>query len=148
MLLENAPATALLELDKSAAKVHDIVSQIPTLEPGKNFVPDPSHEKSGMYRGRTETRTRTAKVQKPLVLAPATDKHAAQVQLISVDEPTGSIETQEWSGLITPSCKAAMLERAEKLQRAIKGALARANGVDVPVTGTVGDVMLKFVFGE
>jgi len=146
LLLKNVPTTALLELEKRANEIRDLVGAIPTLDPAKGFELDAARGK-GIYRAKDDVRFRTKKVQKALVLYDATDKHPAQVKEISVDEVTGEIVTQEWSGMITPAEKADMLDRAEQLARAIKSARSRANGVDVPeFTVVVGSVLLSYVF--
>lgn len=148
-LLTQVPATALLELEKRATEIHALVSGIPTLDPAKGFRLDPDRGK-GVYKARPDTKTRTKKVQRVLELAKATDKHPAQVTVVSEDVPSGTIEVLEWSGLITPAEKAEMIERAEELKRAIKQARARANETaqhagDDDVS--VGDILLGFVFG-
>ena len=145
VLLKDVPATSLLELEKRVSEVHTLVSQVPTLDPAKGFTPDPS-EGPGIFKAREETKTRTQKQPKPIVLYEATKEHAAQVQLLSLDVPTGTIHQQEWSGLITTAEKADMLERVEELRRAIKAARARANEVIVPKI-SIGDTLLSYVFG-
>lgn len=146
VLLKDVPATALLELTKRAAEVHALVAAIPTLDPAKGFSPDPARG-AGVYKAREETKTRTKKVQRPITLYEATKEHAAQVQLISEDIPIGTVQTQEWSGLLTPAAKSDMLERAEALKRALKQALARANEEPIDTSLKIGATVLGFVFG-
>ncbi len=149
VLLKNVPATALLELEKRATEVQELVSAIPTLDPAKGFAADPDQGKN-VYRARDVKKTRTRKDPKVITLAAATVEHAAQAQLISVDVPIGSVTEQEWSGLFTPAQKGDMLERAEELRRAIKQARQRANDVAVDVTTmqSVGMAVFSFVFGK
>lgn len=147
-LLKNLPATALLELEKRAEEVRELVAGIPTLDPTKGFVLDDARGKF-IYRAREDNKTRTKKVQQALVLYEATKEHPAQVKEISIDIPIGKIQTQEWSGLITPAEKADMLDRAEMVKRAIKQARSRANSVEVDVaTKKVGNTLLNYVFGS
>ena len=145
VLVKNAPATALLELEKRVNEVHALVSGIPTLDPAKNFSVDDQRER-GVWRAREEKRVRTVKEPRVLTLAPATDKHPAQVQAYNVDVPTGELITVEWSGLITPAQKASMLERVEVLRRAVKSARSRANATDAIVGVKVGQRLLDYVF--
>lgn len=145
VFLTNLPGTALLELEKRAAEIQAFVTAIPTLDPAKGFRPDPERG-AGIYRAREVVKTRTRKVQKALVLYPATPEHPAQTQLVTSDEPTGTLRELEWSGLITPAEKAEMLERAEHLRRAFKRARSRANEVEA-ATGAIGQQVLGFVFG-
>jgi len=129
-LLTEMPATALLELEKRLGEIQGVFSSIPTLDPAKGFRPD-EKEGEGISRAFDEEKTRTQKVQEPIVLYPATDKHPAQTQLVSLDKPIGKIVTQEWSGLVTPAQKAEYLDRIEVLRRAVKAARARANEAEV-----------------
>lgn len=146
ILLTQVPATALLELEKRAGEMHALIMAIPTLDPAKGFVLDGERGK-WIYRAREVHKTRTKKIQKPVVLYEATKEHPAQVQLVSEDVPVGTIHEQEWSGLITPAEKADMLNRAEELRRAFKTARARANEATAS-TAKVGDALLKYVFGS
>jgi hypothetical protein len=145
-LLKDVPATALLELEKRVTEIHTLVQHIPTLDPAKGFTPDPDQGK-GVYKAREVVKDRTKKIQRPLTLAKATDKHPEQVQLITEDVVVGQIHEQEWSGLLTTAEKADMLERAEALKRAIKTARARANDQPVDTAVKVGDTLLSYVFG-
>lgn len=144
-LLRDVPATALLELEKRAGEMHALVSAIPTLDPAKGFRLD-ADKGAGIYRSREVNKTRTKKMQKPLVLYPATPEHPAQTQLITEDVSIGTIREQEWSGLLTPADKADMLSRAEALRRALKQARSRANEA-AAVGDRVGDLLLAYVFG-
>jgi hypothetical protein len=144
VLFEKLPATALLELEKRASEIHAFITAIPTLDPAKGFRPD-ADRGEGIYRAREVQKTRTRKVAKPIVLAPATKEHPAQTQLISVDEPVGTISELEWSGLITPAEKADMLDRAEELRRVLKKARSKANEAEA-VAGTVGKRLFDYVF--
>lgn len=147
VMATSVPATALLQLEKRTNEMHDLVSRIPTLDPAKGFEPDPAKGK-GIYRARVDTRTRMKKSMRVVVGYEATKEHPAQVQYVNEDVPVGRIQTQEWSGMITPAEKAEMFDRVERLRRAIKSARARANEQVVSATDTIGDTLLKFVFGS
>lgn len=148
-LLSQVPATSLLELEKRAKEMHDFVASIPTLDPAKGFKADLVKSTNGdIFRARDDDKTRTKKVQEPLVLAPATDKHPAQVQLITKDVPVGKINTMEWSGFITVAEKGDMLSRVEDFARAVKKARSRANEVEIPKNDDkIGAVIVNYVFG-
>jgi hypothetical protein len=144
VLLRDVPATQLLQLDKRLGELHQFVTAIPTLDPAKGFT-RAKDRGVGVYQAREVTKRRTSKEQTPLVLAPATEKHPAQVQLITKDVEIGTIIEQEWSGLLTPATKAKVLERLEELRRAVKQARARANDVIVEEQH-IGDKLLGYVF--
>lgn len=142
----DVPATSLLQLEKQLKEVQALVTAIPTLDPAKGFVADEASGK-GIYRARDVNKSRTRKDQKVITLAPATDKHPAQAQLVPVDVVTGTIREQEWSALLTPALKSNLLERCEVLVRAVKKARARANEVEVDVVGhKIGKALLGYVF--
>ena len=145
LLLARVPATALLELEKRAAEIRELIMSVPTLDPAKGFQPD-ADKGANVYRAREVRKQRTKKTQRPLVLYPATPEHPAQTQLVPEDVPVGTLVEQEWSGLITPASKGKLLERAEEFGRAVKQARQRANEVAVPESEQVGAVIFRFVF--
>ena len=75
---------------------------------------------------------RTKKVPKPIMLAPATDKHPAQTQLITVDEYVGDWELVKHSGAVPADDRRSLVRNIEKLQRAVKYAREQANMTDAP----------------
>lgn len=145
VLLQGVPATALLELEKRCSEIKELAEAIPTLDPAKGFKPDPD-KGAGIYRAREEVRDRTKKVKKILVKYPATKEHPAQTEVYDADEVIGTLRTQEWSGLLTPASKAAILERVETLQRAVKSARAKANEAEIALDKKIGEALLKYIF--
>lgn len=147
VLLSQVPATSLLELEKRAKEMHDFVAAIPTLDPAKGFRLDPD-KGDGIYKAREDKKTRTKKTNKVLTLAPPTDKHPAQVQLVTEDVPVGEITVLEWSGLITTAAKGDMLSRVEDFARAVKKARSRANEVEIPKNeNKIGAKIVNYIFG-
>lgn len=146
VLLKDVPATVLLDLEKRVKEMMDLIQTIPTLDPAKGFVEDSARGK-GYFRARDISKTRTQKVQKPLVLYPATPEHPAQTQLVSVDEPVARLDEQEWSSCITVAAKGDLYDNAEAVLRAVKKARSRANDITVDTTAKIGAVLTKAVFG-
>jgi uncharacterized FlaG/YvyC family protein len=146
VLVANVPATALLELQKRITELQSLISTIPTLDPAKGFQPDPDAG-VGIYRARPVNKNRTAKVQEPLVLYPATPEHPAQTQLVTRDIAVGIIKEEEWSGLITPAQKAEMLDKVETIGKAIRSARSRANEAEVDRSQVIGGAILSYIFG-
>lgn len=147
VLLTGVPATALLELEKRVEEVRQLLAATPTLDPAKGFVTDEA-KGTGVFKARDISKTRTQKTKDVITLAPATVEHPAQVQLVDVDKPVGTIQEQEWSGLITPGAKSDYLSRAEVLGRAVRAARSRANTVEVDTGKRIGAKLLSFVFGK
>lgn len=145
VLLPQVPTTALLELEKRASEIEDLIKVIPTLDPAKSFTLDTA-QGHGVFKARVVEKPRTAKMQRPIVLYNATPEHPAQTQLISEDVPTGHVSEQEWSGLLTVKQKGDMIERAEELRRAVKAARMRANNAELKDAPTCGKKLFDFVF--
>lgn len=146
ILLKAVPATTLLQLEKRVAEWKDLIDAIPTLDPAKGFQKDEARGR-GYYRARDVTKPRTKKVPEVITLAPATKEHPAQVQLIQIDKPVGTILEQEWSSLITPGTKADLLDRVETLLRAVSKARSKANEHAIDVQDKkIGAELLDFVF--
>ncbi len=146
-LATGVPATALLELEKRVAEIKALAEAVPTLDPAKGFSPDTTFRLPNVFRARDIAKTRTTKVKEVLVLYPATDKHPAQVQVLDKDVPTGKVQEQEWSGLITPAAKADLINRVEIVARAVHKARSRANNVTVDSTRTIGAALLTYILG-
>lgn len=145
-ILKDVPATSLLTLEKRLTAVRAFAIAIPTIDPALGFVPDKARGKD-IFKARDVTKSRTKKVNKPLTLAPATDKHPAQVQLVTEDVVTGTILEQQWSSLITPATKSDIIDRCDVLIRAVKKARAKANETEIDVaTLKIGKKVLDYVF--
>jgi hypothetical protein len=144
VLLTGVPATALLELEKRATELRDLIVAVPTLDPAKGFRPDAAKGRN-VSRARDVVKKRTKKVEDHIVVVPVTEHHPAQVVKVNKDIETGTIMEQEWSGLITPAHKGRLIERAEELQRAVKTALQRANSVEVTNGQAVGSKIFEYV---
>lgn len=146
ILLTGVPATSLLELQKRMGELLDLAKAIPTLDPAKGFQPDTAAG-AGIYQARLVRKDRTKKVPKVFVRYEATKEHPAQTEMVHEDVVTGTIEQQEWSGLMTPANKALILDRIEELTRAIRAARSRANEAEVDRTKKIGNQLLSYIFG-
>lgn len=146
VIIKDAPATQLLELEKRLTEIQQLIASVPTLDPAKGFSEDPNRGK-GVYRAREIVKDRTKKIQEPLELSPATKEHPAQVQLITVDRPVGEIREEEWSAMYTPSQKAEMIDRVEKLARAVRQARSRANDQEIDKGVDDGRSVMNYILG-
>jgi len=140
ILIANAPATALLELEKRVAALKSLLDAIPTLDPAKGYTLD-ANRPDGVYQAREVRKTRTKKVSKPVVLYEATKEHPAQVQLASEDIPVGTILEQQWSSMLSPLEKSDLIARCEQVGRAIRQARCRANEQTV-ISNKVGGALV------
>lgn len=142
IILSDVPVTYLLFLEKQLTDYKTIVSSLPTLDIADDWTTDPN---SGLYKTGEVKTHRTKKLQKPLVLYPATAEHPAQTQVITEDVLVGHWVTVKQSGAIPRPKKAKLLERVEKLLQAVKQAREAANMVDEDPTPAIGSVIFNFL---
>ena len=130
-IASDIPATFLLGLESKLKKIKEIYSAIPTLQPGVSWEKDETEGPHVYKKSNPEEKFRTKKVRKNHVLAEATDKHAAQVEVYTEDEKVAKVITDTWCGMISSAEKSAILSRIDKLMRAVKKARQRANTTEV-----------------
>lgn len=138
------PATFLLGLETKLKALRKVYEAIPTLAPGKKWVPDPTKGEHVYLTDRPDEKFKTAKTFKHKVLYEATDKHPAQIEKWEETENVGKYVTTTWSGMLTSAEKSEMIGRLDKLLRAVKKARQRANTAEV-VKGSIGDKLFAFI---
>jgi hypothetical protein len=144
VLASGVPVTHLLFLEKQLTDLATIVGNAPTLDAAEVWQWD---EAAGMHRTAPVMTQSTRKVQQPIVLYPATEKHPAQTQLITEDVVAGNWEMTKFSGAMPGTQKKAMLERIDLLRRAIKEAREEANLIDAePVR--LGAKVFDYILGQ
>ena len=82
----------------------------------------------------------------PLVLAEATDKHPAQVQVFQQDVVVGSWDSKRMSGALSATEHEARLDRFGKLLIAVQQARAEANEIAV-TPSQAGEAVTSYLFG-
>lgn len=138
-LMEDVPVTYLLFLEKQLVDLHTLIRKLPTLDPTKEWVFD---DAVGVYATPVVETVKTKKIPRNHVLAVATDKHPAQVEVYHEDVVTGYWSTRLFSGALEQTRVDELLARVVALQEAVKKAREEAN------TGQVAEVHLgEVVFG-
>lgn len=127
VLIKNAPVPFLLFLEKQITDLHAFVDKLPMLDEADDWSKD---ENSGLYKTAPIATHRTKKVQKPVTLYEATKEHPAQTQMITEDITVGYWDTVKHSGALPGPRKQILLERIEKLSKAVKYAREQANAVE------------------
>lgn len=147
-LVAGVPATVLLGLETKLVEFRKVIEVIPTLAPGQDWQEDfTKRAQGGVYYGQHEDVTfRTKRILKPIIMAPATKEHPAQVQAVQEDTPVAKIITRHWSGMMSSADKSQLLERADRLIRAVKRARQRANMTEAPKKH-IGQDLIEFIFG-
>ncbi len=131
VLAEALPATYLLQLEKRLRELRLIFKEIPTFDPVRRWSEDPGADKKNVLRAEPVVTIRKQRTRKYNVMHEATKEHPAQIDIVEVDEPVGEIRSYDWTGMISPGRKAALLEQVDRLIEAVKEARARANSVEI-----------------
>ena len=141
-VIAGAPVSYLLFLEKQLADLNTFVKKLPVLDAAETWAHDPSTD---TWRSEPVRTVRTKKVPRNHVVAEATDKHPAQVQVYMEDVPVGQWTTTKFSGAV-PAARVHELEaRVEKLAHAVKFAREEANGHEV-TDQHVGEAVFGFLF--
>ena len=127
-IIASAPVPFLLWMEKQLTDLRTILGKIQTLDPTVEWEYDPN---VGSYKSETVTTTRATKIKRNHVLAEATDKHPAQVQVFEEDKIVGYWDTVKFSGALPADKLKLLLERVTELQIAVKTAREEANASDV-----------------
>ena len=141
-IIAQAPVPFLLFLEKQLTDLHTFVDKMPTLDPADDWLGDPN---SGLYKTVSIATQRTKKVQRPIVMYEATEKHPAQTQLITEDVVVGYWDTVKQSGALPIPRKRELLDRIEKLSQAVKFAREQANDSEAP-DKSVGGALFGYLF--
>ncbi len=135
------PVTTLLFMEKHLGELQTFIAAIPVLDPSEAWKFDNG---ANLFKSEPTQTHKTKKVQKPIVLFPATPEQPAQTQLITEDITVGHWEVIKQSGALTPTDKQGYLDRVEKLITAVQKARESANSVDAP-DQQIGRAIFDFV---
>ncbi|WP_437542347.1 hypothetical protein WME95_30250 [Sorangium sp. So ce327] len=142
VLLAGAPVTYLLFLEKQLVDMNTFIRKLPVLDASESWTFDPSADSWATEPVQT---ARTKKIPRNHVKAEATDKHPAQVEVYHEDVVVGYWKTVKFSGALPARRINELLDRVEKLQKAVKFAREEANNQTVEEQ-KVGAAVLGFLF--
>lgn len=145
VIAENVPATFLLQLEKRLREIRSVLKEIPTFDPVRIWSVDPGADKKNVLRAEPVVTIRKQRARKYNVMYEATKEHPAQIDVMEVDEPVGEIRSYEWTGMISPGKKTALLDQLDILLNAVKQARSRANSVEVDTTKNVAGKLFEFL---
>lgn len=143
VLVENAPVPYLLFLEKMLTDWRTLVTNLPLLDPAQVWEYDADN---GCYRTAPSLTNRSKKVPRVLQLAPATDRHPAQVQTYNEDIPVGIWHRTEFSGGVPARTRDELVSRANELIDAVKSAREEANGAEVEQK-EIADPLFEYLLG-
>jgi len=144
-VLKDAPVPYLLWLEKQLNDLHSEVKRLPTLDPAEKWA---WSAEQNMYASEPTDSARSKQVLVPLILAPATEKHPAQVKETQDTVRMGTWRTTKYSTALPADKRDAMLKRVEDLQKAVKQAREAANMADVTPIGSIGKSIFDFVLAD
>lgn len=136
-------ATSLIALANILKDIRAEYLGIPTLDPTRTWSKADTTGRM-LYETPVEVKFRAVKTKVPLVMAPATDKFPAQVQVLDADKQIGKYETVYRSGRLTPTEKSNLLEKIDNLVYAVKRAREKANQTEV-VQVNLGKKIFDFI---
>ncbi|MFB6397067.1 hypothetical protein [Polymorphospora lycopeni] len=142
-IVEDAPVTYLLFLEKQLTDLHTFIKKLPVLDAAESWTQDQSTDS---WRTEPVRTIRTKKVPRNHVKAEATEKHPAQVEVYYEDVAVGYWTTVKFSGALPARRVNELLDRVTKLQNAVKFAREEANGTEV-ADRRVGEAVFGYLFG-
>lgn len=143
VVLTGAPVTYLLFLEKQLVDLTTFIKKLPVLDASESWVFDPSAD---CWATEPLQTARTKKIPRNHVKAEATEKHPAQVEVYYEDVVVGYWKTVKFSGALPAKRVNELLERVEKLQKAVKFAREEANN-QAADEQKVGAAVLGYIFG-
>jgi hypothetical protein len=143
-ILRDVPVTTLLFLEKQLLDLRTVLNALPRLDPAERWTFD---ESSGVYRSDVAETTRTKKIPRNHIKAPATDKFPAQVEMYHEDVVVGYWATTKFSGALPASRIATLVDRTDSLLEAVKVAREDANSRDV-VDFKIGKDIFDYILEE
>jgi hypothetical protein len=143
-LAKDVPVTTLLFLEKKLTDLHTFINKLPVLNPAYEWRYDDAR---ACYVTEPRQTARTVKIEEPVMLAPATEKHPAQVQLRAKDVLAGYWTTVNLSGALPAQRVNALRTRVEKLQDAVKAAREAANSQSVE-NQKIGEKLFGYLLAE
>lgn len=154
-IMTDVPATFLLGMESRLKTVREVYLKIPTLPPKHKWEKDLDKGENVYSMVHPEEKFRTEKEFKVQVLYPhyfpkegeKGESLPAQIDKVSETKNVGLYTKHVWSGMITPAEKSEMLDRIDKLMRAVKKARQRANSTEVEKV-TMAKKMFDYIHGQ
>ncbi len=135
------PATALLNLEAKLAQIKEVYEAIPTNDPSERWEWDKGN---GHYKSTDRVTNITKKSLMWETTYEATEHHPAQVVTYNQDVKVGTRTTLLYSGLLSPAEKHQILDKIDKLSRAVKEARQRANNTEI-TTVNIAEAIFNYI---
>jgi hypothetical protein len=142
-LVPAVPISHLLWLENYLTEWKKFLAKLPTLDPTIRWHWDEAQQ---LYVSEPVNDWRNLKETVPLMLAPATKEHQAQVTTTVKETPVGMFTTVATSGAISDHRKQQLMDKIDKMSLAVKDAVSRANktpAIEVREGDTIMDFLLS-----
>ena len=144
-IVADVPVDELLGLEVRLTRLRHLFDLMPTQNAATEWVPADVNGLTGAVKTKNaRVTTKTEKTMVPIVMAPATDKHPAQVKESYTDKVIGRFNETKFSGAATSLQKAEALENIDNLIAAVKQARMRANSIE-HVTDKISDALVTYL---
>ena len=145
VILKELPVDELMGLESRLTKLRGLMASMPTLDASYEWEKNEQHLGKHVWKiKKDDATTKTEKVMYPVVLAPESQHHPAQVREASKDVVVGLFETKKFSGAASTIQKANVISIIDKLVVEVKKARTRANEKEA-VKGKIGGVIKNLI---
>ena len=142
---KDVPSTFLLAMETELTELRAVLDTIPTLPPGRNYVPAPELGAHVHRLSEPLVTFKTVKDPQFVVVVPPTEHHPAVVKdLPDAGKNVGRWVEHQWFGSMSPAEKSDLIQRVDELSRAVKAARQRANSTPV-VSVRIGKVLADYI---
>jgi len=144
VVIKDVPVGWLLFAEKQIKDEIDFIKKLPVLDPADDWSWNAAQK---CFATKSYQVRKTEKQHTPIIVTVADENHPAQYEMLSKDILLGHYHVTKYSGAITKQEKSERLERAKKLQRALKFAREEANVMECE-RRDVGSSFLGFIWDE
>lgn len=144
VVAKDIPVDELMGLEARLTGMRNVFAAMPTLDASKKWQSLDNGKAGAWQTENIEQTSKTEKKFEPLVLAPATDKHPAQVKEAYRDAVVGTFSRLSQSGAATSKQKADVLTVVDELIAESRQARMRANSTDA-VKDKIGEKIVNLL---
>ncbi len=147
VLASNVPVDELMGLENRLVELRKLIQIAPTLDASMKWARDANLGEHVWVTVDDEDTVKTEKQNYAVTLAPATEKHPAQVKEASKDVIVGKFSIKRFSGALTTVQKADALTLIDELVAEVKKSRIRANQVEAS-TDKIGLVLTDLIMAQ
>lgn len=145
ILVPDVGISHLLWMEDALNELHGFLQNLPVLSTAKAWKEDDT--RNDLWKSDPEVVPRTAKKTVALLLHPGNDKHPPQAIPNIEDVRTGLVYTTVLSGAIKEDKRRQLADNCDKLIRAVRDAIARANQTEAVEVTNEGAAIMGYILG-